>query len=436
MAYQYITNKTSYLYENANDGKWSMVLIYGDEVEVTGAEVNQRTPVKYRDRQGYIKKDHLGPSPVLEVYYIDVGQGDSTFIVTPDRKNILIDGGQNRRALGFLAWKYRLDKPGSSVDIDLLVLTHADSDHINGLVPIINHPGITVRHIAHSGIATFKKGQYQTVLGDLDVTGKFLVTRHSDLSGLGAANLSKEFSAWKESISRKNIDYKAVDARDGDLDAGDAHVTIDIIGPRVDLIDGKPAYKKYEDESKTINGHSVVLRLIYDNVSFLFTGDINEKSTKYLMEDPSLTQKMDAHVLKAPHHGSHDFHLPFLEAVRPQVSIISSGDEPDHGHPRALFIGSVGRASRSDKPLVYSTEIAATFVESDQRITLKEDSDLENEDFTKIEANVKARLLFKQRLNGMINVRTDGQKIYSARRVAAGYWWESYDPLTPVSRLS
>lgn len=94
MAYQYVTNKTSYLYENANDGKWSMVLIYGDEVDATGTEVNERIPVKYRDRQGYIKKDHLGSSRALEVYYIDVGQGDSTFIVTPDRKNILIDGGQ------------------------------------------------------------------------------------------------------------------------------------------------------------------------------------------------------------------------------------------------------------------------------------------------------------------------------------------------------
>jgi len=434
MANQYITNKTSYLYESANVGSWSMVLIYGDAVETTGAEVNQRIPVKYRDREGYIKKDHLGPNPVLEVYFIDAGQGDSTFIVTPERKKILIDGGQNMRALGFLSWKYRLDKPGSSVDIDLLVLTHADSDHINGLVPIINHPGITVRHIVHSGIATFEKGAYQIALGDLDVTGKYLITRHSNLLDLGAASLSKEFFEWKDAISKKRIDYKAVDSRDEHLDIGEPKVTIDVIGPRVDIIGGKPAYKKYEDESKTINGHSVVLRLNYDDVSFLFTGDINEKSAKYLMEEPSLTEKMDAHVLKAPHHGSHDFYLPFLEAVKPQVSVISSGDEPDHGHPRALFIGSVGRSSRSEKPLVYSTEIAATFVEIGQTVTLKEYSDLKTEDFNKTEANVKARLLYKQRLNGMINVRTDGHKIYTARRVAAGYWWETYDPLTPASR--
>ncbi len=411
------------------------MLIFGDEVETTGAESNQRMPVKYRDRQGYIKKEHLGSSPALEVYYIDVGQGDSTFIVTPERRNILIDGGQNMRALGFLAWKYRLDKPGSSVDIDLLVLTHADSDHINGLVPIINHPGITVRHIVHSGIATFEKGAYQTALGDLDVTGKYLITRHSNLLDLGAASLSKEFFEWKDAVSKRGIDYSAVDSRDKHLDIGEPKVTIDIIGPRVDMIGGKPAYKKYEDESKTINGHSVVLRLNYDDVSFLFTGDINEKSAKYLMEEPSLTDKMDAHVLKAPHHGSHDFYLPFLEAVKPQISVISSGDNPDHGHPRALFIGSVGRSSRSEKPLVYSTEIAATFVEIGQAVTLKENSDLRTEDFKKTEANVKARLLFKQRLNGMINVRTDGHKIYTARRVAAGYWWETYDPLAPVSRL-
>jgi phosphoribosyl 1,2-cyclic phosphodiesterase len=66
------------------------------------------------------------------MYSIDVGQGDATFIVTPNRKKILIDGGLNRRALGFLIWRYRLDKPENSVDIDLMVLTHADSDHLKG----------------------------------------------------------------------------------------------------------------------------------------------------------------------------------------------------------------------------------------------------------------------------------------------------------------
>ena len=63
------------------------------------------------------------------MYFIDVGTGDSAIVVTPGRKKILIDGGLNKRALGFLAWKYRLDKPNNLV-IDLLVLTHADDDHI------------------------------------------------------------------------------------------------------------------------------------------------------------------------------------------------------------------------------------------------------------------------------------------------------------------
>ena len=143
---------------------------------------------------------------------------------------------------------------------------------------------------------------------------------------------------------------------------------------------------------------------------------------------------MNAHVFKAPHHGSHEFHPPLLEAVRPQISVISSGDDPDHGHPRAVFVGGVGRASRSSSPLVFSTEIAATFVEAGETAETEGEASLERLDFTTLDANAQARRLFKLRLHGMINVRTDGQQLYAARRVAAGYWWESYGPLLPAPR--
>ena len=129
-----------------------------------------------------------------------------------------------------------------------------------------------------------------------------------------------------------------------------------------------------------------------------------------------LRSRLDAHVLKAPHHGSHEFYRPFLDAINPQISIISSGDDRDHGHPRAIFLGAIGNASRKDA-LVFSTEIAANFVEIDKGLDSTSQPEIRQP---------TPRELFKRRLHGMINVRTDGKQIYTARRVAAGYMWEYY----------
>src|SRR4030042_60836 len=184
MAVRYISSKTSPLYKSTTGGSREMVLIFGDEVEVIGATVNGRVPVQFRRGKGYISEKHLGDKPALELYFIDVGQGDSTFIVTPNRKTILIDGGINKRAFGFLAWKYRFDKDGPPIDIDLMVLSNADGDHIEGLIPIIHHPRINVRKIIHNGIAVFAEGVFDTILGNLDAGRGYLITRHDSLADL------------------------------------------------------------------------------------------------------------------------------------------------------------------------------------------------------------------------------------------------------------
>jgi hypothetical protein len=152
---------------------------------------------------------------------------------------------------------------------------------------------------------------------------------------------------------------------------------------------------------------------------------LNGVAEKYLLVAPAMTPKFSAHVFKAPHHGSHDFAPEFLEAVRPQISIISSGGDSDHGHPRACFIGAVGRSSRSEQPLVFATAIAANYQEAcipiDPEAISVPGSDAEH------------GRLFKRRLHGMINVRTDGVNLYAARRVPANYWWEAYDPMPAAS---
>lgn len=427
---RYVDKKTAQLHREAHKDEESRdprlgVLIYGDEVELADGHENGRREVTVRGKSGWIDEDALGTRPALECYFIDVGQGDATFIVTPGRKKILIDGGFNRRALGFLAWKYRLDEPSSPpLVIDLLVLSHADGDHIDGLMPIIAHPRVHVRKIIHSGIAVYAEDVHETPLGDTEeIDGRrYLLTRHDALHELAPSDLSPSFLSFYQSVDRERTIYEAVDSTSPDIDLGEEGLRLEVLGPRLlpHPQTHEPCLPWLGSGAQTINGHSVVLRLTYDQVSVLLPGDINKAGSRHLLGDPSFRERLAAHVLKAPHHGSHEFEPALLEGVTPQIAVISSGDDVDHGHPRAVFVGSIARAMRSPTPLVFSTEIAANFVEVHEPSHQGHDP---------AHGLARERHLFKRRLHGMINVRTDGKQLYAFRRVMAGYAWESYGPL-------
>jgi hypothetical protein len=441
MNFAYVNRKTTKLYEGASGGSQSMVLIYGDEVEATGPPqpagaptTAQRTPVTFRRHPGFIKTGHLSDSPALEMYFIDVGQGDSTFIVTPERKKILIDGGANNRALGFLAWKYRLDRPDSDpVTIDLMAVSHADADHLKGLTPVLTHPKIRVRQIVHNGIALYSGADFAHKCGNLDAEKNWLITLHDRIDELNRDELHEDFRTWFDAVTQTNTPYRSVMRGDAPIDLGDASVSLEILGPLRGEFDNEPALAWFGDHAHTINGHSVVLRLQHGDISLLLSGDINIEGSKHLLGELDIGDSMNAHILKVPHHGSHEFYPPFLVAVNPQISVISSGDNPDHGHPRAVLLGAIGAASRSHSPLLFSTEIAATFFEVNATDSPNEET-LDALDTAAPDADDRARRLFKRRLHGMINVRSSGRQMYAARRVATGYWWESYGPLAPAER--
>ncbi len=421
---------------NARD----FVMLFGDEVETTGRQRGGRDEVLYRRRPGWVRSDRLIEHHPLELYAVDVGQGDATFIVTPGERTILVDGGMGDEAFQFLVWKYRLDVADAQpVDIDLLILTHTDGDHIAGLASIVRHPLINVRRIVHSGIARFRSGAFDSDLGDTQGTGtqRILLTRHDRIDELQRDDLTSNLQSWFDAVTQEQqtagLDYGAVDATTGTIDIGDPAVTLHVLGPRLGRhpVTGDPVYPWLSSAPKTVNGHSVIVRLDVGNVRMLLPGDLNERGASYLMADPDFVAAADAHVLKAPHHGSHDFHRPFLEAVSPQISVISSGESPDHGHPRANFLGTVGQASRSREPLIFSTELVAMFAVDDDAAAPDADDPVDPTDPAMLG---QARRRFKKRLNGIINIRTDGADLYAARRVAASYQFVTYGPLAPAAR--
>ncbi len=426
MSIQYVQSKTTRLFDAPSGTKYIYILIFGEEVELMKEKENGRVKVRYREKYfGWVKEKDLGKNASLEIYFIDVGQGDATFIITPGRRKILVDGGYNEQAMNFLAWKFQLENILSPpLEIDLLVLSHGDHDHLGGLIPLVRHPKINVKKVIHNGIATYTKGSFKTELGDFDAKKKLLLTRHEKLDDLKGQPLSRNFSNWTKVLQDENVDYVAMDDT-MKLDFGEKDISIDVLGPRLSEHNGKKVFAWFGNKSHTINGHSVLLRLNYKDVSLMLSGDLNIEGAEYLMTDPRTVHKMSSHIFKTPHHGSHEFYPPFFEAVRPQISVVSSGDSPDHGHPRANFLAAVGLAARSKQPLLFSTEIAKTFVDANEAdvMAFLGKRNLDAEAFQR-------RNLFKAKLHGMINVRSDGKNMYAARRVNASYQWESYGPLT------
>ena len=417
-----------------------MVLIFGDEVDSTGPVVDGRVPVRFRGRTGTMKAAALIGDHPLECYFLDVGQGDATLIVTPGGKKILIDGGKSAgtgrmsEAEISLIWMYRLDKVTTPLVLDLVVLTHADEDHIGGLVNLVMNPKIEVRKVVHSGIAVYTADANDDALGEVATVdgAEYLLTRHDTIDDLDFDALHEDFKAWINVLAAEHVDYVAVQSGES-IDVGDPAVTIEVLGPRVDHLTSpdRDVFAWFGDKGLTINGHSVVLRLTYRGVRFLLSGDLNIEGSEHLMADPAITAKLDAHVLKAPHHGSHEFHRPFLKAVNPQITAISSGEIPDHGHPRPIFLGAVGQSARSGEPLLYSTALSAVFGRAEiEQVQAAADA-------TGLDSNAAfatTRQLFHKLLPGIVNVRTDGTVIYTATRVATGYWWVAYGPLDPAPR--
>lgn len=120
---------------------------------------------------------------------------------------------------------------------------------------------------------------------------------------------------------------------------------------------------------------------------------------------------LEVDIAKSCHHGSADFSSEFLDAVNPIATIVSSGDEEPHCHPRPDTLGTIGKHSRGERSLIFSTELARSS---------KEFVELENISPTK--QRERAVTVY-----GMINVRTDGEKVIIAQKLeqaAASRNWD------------
>ena len=225
-------------------------------------------------------------SGIVTITYLDVGQGDSILIQTPSDNTILIDGGPDSSVLS----KIGRQLPFYDHTIDFVILTHAHSDHVAGLVDVL------------------KRYEVQSVL--------FSAVEHS----------SPDYLEWKTLLSEQGI-QSVFPIVGQEFQFGE--VRLEVLYPFEDLSGNPP---------KDLNETSIVTRLEYQDTSFLFTGDAPvevEEQLLHAYQDSTL----DSDVLKVGHHGSkYSSSLEFLRAVDADAAIIQVGEGNSFDHPHRLIL--------------------------------------------------------------------------------------------------
>lgn len=216
--------------------------------------------------------------PQLAIHFLDVGQGDATLIETPEGLQVLIDGGRDSGVLRALGSVMRV----GDMTIDMVVATHPDSDHIGGLIDVLERYDV----------------------------GVILMTENEGESSAAAA--------YAAAAATEGADI--VMARRGQSFSLGASTTLEVLFPDTDPTDMES------------NTSSIVLQLEHGHTRVMLTGDSPKNIEEYLVLTYGEHLKSD--ILKVGHHGSRTSTSElFLAEVDPDYAVISAGTDNQYGHP-------------------------------------------------------------------------------------------------------
>lgn len=452
------------IYPDENeDGKWTQHLLFGDYISIVDLEVvNNHVKVKSRNKLGWIHINDLQKERVLEVNFVDIGQGDGCHLITPNDEHYLIDAGKGDNMYRYLYWRFNLDKNTALPFKFKALLSHPDNDHFLGFSQIFDAPAVEFDKIYHSGIVQrpkrIDKGwntqlgkkeelsdgkDYITTLLFSDNEVKSVLSDDENLSGSGSQYCKTIFKTLNQ---LQDPEFIGLNSNDGFIvgDGSDTSFSLEVLSPILTNIDGKKALPYFGSQGKTKNGHSVLLKLKYKKLKVLLGGDINEEAGEYINAclGDEASDKLQVDIAKACHHGSHLFNYEFLEHVNALGTVISSGDDENYSHPRPDTLGAIGKTGYSKKPLIFSTELARSNKEFSTatipELVLKYQTweraqkDYENllNNFVDTPENEQAIKALKEDAtkkykeinsyltrHGMINLRSDGHKMIMAQKL-------------------
>ncbi len=467
----------TYLYRENRTTKVKQVL-WGDWLNVDGEEADGWLRIIWGPRSAdpqtlYIPKDHTSETRPLEIIFLDVGQGDGAVLITPERDEgeavIVIDAGISENMHAFLSKRFR--PYNNDFRFHAAIITHPDEDHYGGFEPIFGTSSFGFNHIYHSGLVERPvSGKFEKIGG----LHKDPINNRSYAEDLASdrADMELHFGAgvdigrfeypkvMRNALNNPNIgDFAILSNEHGTKEAGrtwmpgfapsdDRGYSIEVLGPVMEQDgNGNHRLRKIGSYGETKNGHSVILRLHFDQFKVLFGGDLNDKAEKFLLRHYSgkarFPQKgTDAYkdmiddaanwfrsdIMKVCHHGSEKVTDAFLETVYPAAFVISSGDEEGHVHPRPDLLGRLGKLGRSDAPVILSTELQRSTRELEDGKLLQKLSHnmikMRDKPTDKLRDRIIDDIWTLGRSNvtvyGTIYLKTDGKRLMTAFRIETG----------------
>lgn len=267
------------------------------------------------------------PPGELKVVFVDVGQGSSVYLEMPNGKDMLVDGGGLAMPL-----------PGSDFNVgkdivvpflirqgvrqmDLLVSTHPDADHIQGLETVLTSLPVSLAVLPPP--AWFGPGydNFLSLAGYRETATTAAATADRPglppTGGLGSSEAPPRLSGLFSSPSQVPVAPVTRGYR-LQLDPG---VEIEVLHPQY----------SYTGTRSNDNNASLVLRVTYGQISFLLTGDVEEEGIQELLAEK---MPLSSTVLLLPHHGSRYSFVPeFYQAVNPAAVVVQAGEHNTFGHP-------------------------------------------------------------------------------------------------------
>lgn len=481
--------------------------------------------VRCRGDEGWLKLDEFRKERALEVNFVDIGQGDGCHIVTPEDDIMLVDAGKEDNMVRFLSWRYNLRSrnvrhapdfdPSKSTKkpkvIEHVVMSHPDEDHYGGFEEVFDNPKLAFDKVYHNGIVERPKEkkiagvEYPWDLGGTyEANGrKYLFDYVSSSTALKklvrsfpktTKVLMSTFRALLKNSPTAHISAIGVSMANlkkavylGPFDEK-SELSMQVLGPIVETAKFKKksrrALRLLGNEGETKNGHSVVFKASYHNLTILLGGDLNSKSQNFLLQSyanskhsPSELEKLmdrlrakkqplksadqkildDAiaenenlertgnkifgvDVAKACHHGSQHIIDGFIRSVNSIATIISSGDKESHSHPRPDALGAYGKMGRGKRPLIFSTELARSTNEFTPQlksylalrgITLQIEAETDKKKKAELEATLESKRDRNVAVYGMITLRATEDKVIIAQKLeearSPSQKWDIYE---------
>lgn len=236
----------------------------------------------YRAGQGQFFYNLVKQNVSTKITFLDIGQGDATFIEFSNKQQMLIDCAKDSRILEALG----RTMPFYDKSIDILVVTHPDLDHYGGCIDVLKR--FHVDKIVYTGFE--KQNQF--------------------------------FSAFKSEIEiqqQKKVQYLEIDK---EQIWNIASTTVHFLFPD----------RPVEQTSFEGNNTSIIIKISQGEQDVLLTGDAEKELENYLIQ--KYGKALDVELSKVGHHGSDTSSIePFLEATSPRIAIISAGLDNEYGHP-------------------------------------------------------------------------------------------------------